>query len=431
MSADDANPFRSLDASRFRSATSTTSSDGTSHEKSSGGKGYPGGAAAHSKGRSASIREIPCQEEEDTDFARAMLGVSQFPQKKGHAGKSGGLSTAGQRRASGLADQPRVPGKLDGAGQKERLRGQTAEDCSGTQREGFVSMAESGVFQAAVRAMGQGEGGTSPRNAPPREENKADGIPSDDAAEGGGTGRKAVGQLGRAVAQRAGVEGDEAATTHNGRSRETFSPVGSAMQPGAESAVPPAEDAAFLQAMQGVKGLTARGRDVQKRLPVQPRKAAQHSPSFQDLLESSVEFLLEYSEEYIQGHVVGFDPLVLGKLRAGQFSPEAHLDLHGMIAQEAYQALVVFIRSAYVKGLRTVLLIPGRGRNSPEGFGVLREKMQHWLTKEPFRRVVLAFCTAQARDGGAGAVYVMLRKFKKSRGKIHWERLPQDPDLFI
>jgi DNA-nicking Smr family endonuclease len=89
------------------------------------------------------------------------------------------------------------------------------------------------------------------------------------------------------------------------------------------------------------------------------------------------------------------------------------------------------MRMAYTKGLRTVLLIPGRGRNSPEGFSVLREKVQHWLTRDPFKRVVLAFCTAQPRDGGAGAIYVMLRKLKKSHGKIQWDRTPSDPDLFV
>lgn len=189
----------------------------------------------------------------------------------------------------------------------------------------------------------------------------------------------------------------------------------------------------FLQAMEGVSGITSRGRDILKR-PEPVRKglgAAHATQALQDLLDGTIEFQLEYTEEFIQGHVSGFDPMLLGKLRSGQYSPEGHLDLHGMVAQEAYDALVAFMRMAYTKGLRTVLLIPGRGRNSPEGFSVLREKVQHWLTRDPFKRVVLAFCTAQPRDGGAGAIYVMLRKLKKSNGKIQWDRTPADPDLFI
>ena len=118
----------------------------------------------------------------------------------------------------------------------------------------------------------------------------------------------------------------------------------------------------------------------------------------------------------------GLDPMILGKMRAGQYSPEGHLDMHGMVAEEAYEALVSFLRASYNKGKRTVLLIPGRGKNSPEGYAVLRERVQEWLTHDPFKRVVLAFCTAQPKDGGAGALYVLLRKYKKNRGKIQWRR---------
>lgn len=54
--------------------------------------------------------------------------------------------------------------------------------------------------------------------------------------------------------------------------------------------------------------------------------------------------------------------------------------------------------------------------------GVLREKLQSWLTQDPFKRVVLAFCTAQSHDGGPGSVYVLLRKYRK-KGRIYWERM--------
>ena len=64
-----------------------------------------------------------------------------------------------------------------------------------------------------------------------------------------------------------------------------------------------------------------------------------------------------------------------------------------------------------------------------EGMGVLREKLQSWLTQDPFKRVVLAFCTAQPHDGGPGSVYVLLRKYRK-KGRIYWERMPADADLY-
>lgn len=62
---------------------------------------------------------------------------------------------------------------------------------------------------------------------------------------------------------------------------------------------------------------------------------------------------------------------------------------------QAFEALRGFFKGSWYKGLRTVLVVPGRGRNSPDGMGVLREKLQSWLTQDPFKRVVLAFCTAQ------------------------------------
>ena len=185
------------------------------------------------------------------------------------------------------------------------------------------------------------------------------------------------------------------------------------------------EEDAFAAAMMGVTEINSKGREVVPDAKVDAKKGtAAEDPvkALQDLLEGEVNFMLEYTDEYIQGHVQGLDPMILGKMRAGQYSPEGHLDMHGMVAQEAHEALVHFIRASYNKGKRTVLLIPGRGKNSPEGYAVLRERIQEWLTREPFKRVVLAFCTAQNKDGGAGALYVLLRKYKKSRGKIQWQR---------
>lgn len=184
-----------------------------------------------------------------------------------------------------------------------------------------------------------------------------------------------------------------------------------------------------LESMKDVKPLNVRGRQLHPEVEPLPAAQTVHDP-VQDFLDGLIEFKLEFTAEYLEGHVVGLDPITIEKLRAGQYSPEAHLDLHGMNAEQAYEDLIRFFRRAYHQGLRTVLIIPGRGRNSPNGYGVLRERLQRWLTQDPFKRVVLAFCTAQLNDGGAGAVYVLLRKYKKSRGKIHWDRLPTDSDLY-
>ncbi|HCG03730.1 MAG TPA: DNA mismatch repair protein MutS [Desulfovibrio sp.] len=198
-----------------------------------------------------------------------------------------------------------------------------------------------------------------------------------------------------------------------------------------EQTPPPDEDNLFSKAMSGVRTLAGKGREVPPETA--PREAAAPAVGhpLQDFMDGAVEFALEFTDEYLEGHVVGLDALTVGKLRAGQYSPEGHLDLHGMNALQAYEAMIGFMRAAYHKGMRTVLVIPGRGKNSPDGMGVLREKVQAWLTHDPFKRVVLAFCTAQPAHGGAGALYVLLRKYKKSRGKIQWDRTPTDADLFL
>ncbi len=185
----------------------------------------------------------------------------------------------------------------------------------------------------------------------------------------------------------------------------------------------------FAAAMRDVAPLAGRGREVPPETPPAPISAPGEVNPMRDFMEGKLEFALAFTNEYVEGHVVGLDLMTVGKLQAGQFSPEAHLDLHGMTAQQAFEALVGFFRASYFKGYRTVLVVPGRGLNSPHGFSILREKVQDWFTQEPFRRVILAFCTARPSDGGAGALYVLLRKFRKGQGKVYWDRRPADPDL--
>ena len=184
----------------------------------------------------------------------------------------------------------------------------------------------------------------------------------------------------------------------------------------------------FAGAMRDVRPLKNKGgRDV-PRHAAPPLASEPQEQSFQELLENTLEFALSFSEEYIEGHVVGLESLIMQKLRAGQYNPEAHLDLHGLNANQAFGALVAFVRRSWHRGMRTLLLIPGRGKNSPNGVAVLRERVQSWLTQEPLKRVILAFCTAKPLDGGPGSLYVLLRKYKK-KGKVVWERCPVDVEF--
>jgi DNA-nicking Smr family endonuclease len=181
----------------------------------------------------------------------------------------------------------------------------------------------------------------------------------------------------------------------------------------------------FSRAMRGVVPIACKGREVVPAARPEPRPVPGPDASgfLRDLLEGRLDFSISCSDEYMEGSVIGTDPVVLGRLRAGRFSPEAHLDLHGQNARQAFASLSWFIRRAYLNGLRTVIVVTGRGKNSPNHTGVLRPLLSEWLDKDPFKRMVLAFCTARPADGGPGAVYVLLRKYKKKKGKIIWDRL--------
>lgn len=223
-----------------------------------------------------------------------------------------------------------------------------------------------------------------------------------------------------------------------GRRKDVAGPPAPSPDPGAEAAADAsfhpfqdgddADAAAFLRAMKEVLPLDGRGRDVAPAVepPVAPPAG---DLGMQDFMEGRLEFALSMTDEYLEGHVVGLDQMIMNKLRSGSLSPEAHLDLHGLNACQAFESLRGFMRNAWYRGLRVILLVPGRGRNSPDGMGVLRAKLQSWLTQDPFKRVVLAFCTARPHDGGAGGVYVLLRKYRK-KGRVCWERMPADADLY-
>jgi DNA-nicking Smr family endonuclease len=189
----------------------------------------------------------------------------------------------------------------------------------------------------------------------------------------------------------------------------------------------------FMRAMQGVAPLdSSKGRQV---APKREKTAGVDDQSDPDadalrrlkgIVEGGIEFTLEFSDEFMHGQVKGLDSRVFQRLKAGRYSCEGNIDLHGMNSDQAWRALIGFIRDHYFRGSRCVLIVHGRGRNSPGGMGVLKRELQSWLTREPLRRVVLAFVTAQPEHGGAGAAYVLLRKFRKTGGKVKWDRLPPE-----
>ena len=129
-----------------------------------------------------------------------------------------------------------------------------------------------------------------------------------------------------------------------------------------------------------------------------------------DLVAGRSDFDVTDTDEYVEGCVVGIDTRLVRKLRQGEFARQAALDLHGMKADEAKPEVERFLSQAAQTGIRCVLIIHGRGRNSPGQFPILKDKLKQWLTRGRFAKMVLAFSTARAHDGGPGAMYILLRR---------------------
>lgn len=129
-----------------------------------------------------------------------------------------------------------------------------------------------------------------------------------------------------------------------------------------------------------------------------------------DLVTGAGELDVSDSTEYVEGAVVGLDPRIIRRLRRGEFAYQAYLDLHGMSAAAARPEVEKFVMAALREGHRCLLIIHGRGHNSKDHVPILKERLTGWLARGAIGRSVLAFTSARPSDGGAGAVYVLLRR---------------------
>jgi DNA-nicking Smr family endonuclease len=101
------------------------------------------------------------------------------------------------------------------------------------------------------------------------------------------------------------------------------------------------------------------------------------------------------------------------KLARGSESIDARIDLHGMTQDRAHAALAHFLRRAQHDGARVVLVITGKGARGGEAHserGVLKRQVPLWLESAELRALVLGFENAGMTHGGAGALYVRLRR---------------------
>ncbi|MEZ5777073.1 MAG: Smr/MutS family protein [Paracoccaceae bacterium] len=153
-----------------------------------------------------------------------------------------------------------------------------------------------------------------------------------------------------------------------------------------------------------------------------PKKPARLMPEFRiGELKENRPFARDTAptiEERLAAQPLRMDRKAHRNLVRGRAEPEARIDLHGMTLAEAHPELIRFILSAQATGKRLVLVITGKGKRGddhgpvPQRIGVLRHQVPRWLHEAPLGFVVQQVAPAHAKHGGAGALYVYLRRLR-------------------
>ncbi|MDX2346702.1 MAG: Smr/MutS family protein [Legionella sp.] len=92
-------------------------------------------------------------------------------------------------------------------------------------------------------------------------------------------------------------------------------------------------------------------------------------------------------------------------LKQGKIRPDIKLDLHGLHIDQAEDELLACIQDAREQQIRCILIIHGKGGRF-HGASTLKTHVNNYLKQ---LSDVLAFHSATPRDGGTGALYVLLR----------------------
>ncbi len=170
----------------------------------------------------------------------------------------------------------------------------------------------------------------------------------------------------------------------------------------------------FEKAMADVKPISKKNR-IENTPPPKPSAGHKKNEDYETLaclkrlVKSGKGFVVADTPEYIEGAGYKVHPEITKRLHRGDFSIQAHIDLHGLNADDARSAFDTFLKKSVMMNKRAVMVIHGRGLSSPY-HPVLKLKVCKWLTSGPWRKWVMAFSSARLCDGGAGATYILLRQ---------------------
>jgi DNA-nicking Smr family endonuclease len=146
-----------------------------------------------------------------------------------------------------------------------------------------------------------------------------------------------------------------------------------------------------------------------RRPPPVPRPRTVELPESQGippLAESEVE-----TDDFLLFARPGVQRRLMAELQRGGIAVGLELDLHGLHTEQARGLLAEFLAECGRRRVRCGLIVHGKGYRSSGRQPVLKQKVNYWLR---LHEEVLAFCTATRRDGGTGALYVLLRNPSKS-----------------
>ena len=165
----------------------------------------------------------------------------------------------------------------------------------------------------------------------------------------------------------------------------------------------------FRAAIGEVKSVSRDHHVHEKKKPsAKPRQLFQDEQNVMDDLLSH-DFFSEdvQAEEQLEYARSGIQFKTLRKLRRGEYRREAEIDLHGLTAEAARKQLTRFLHDAKKNRWRCISIIHGKGYVSVGNEPVLKSRINTWLRHYGD---VQAFCSAIPRDGGSGAVYVLLKR---------------------
>lgn len=163
--------------------------------------------------------------------------------------------------------------------------------------------------------------------------------------------------------------------------------------------------------MAGVKRLQVNKVVLKRKEIVDPAVRINAEKAAQDALEAisdpwSAEDMVG-PDDFLAFKQIGIQENQFNRLRQGKFPIEAELDLHGMKQEIARTAVVQFLREAQRHRARVVCIVHGKGYLKNGREPILKSSVNHWLRQFP---AVLAFCSAQPKDGGLGAIYVLIKQ---------------------